>query len=114
MNKYHTNQTSRTFGTVVMAGILASTFLPPDDKHEPSSIAPHFPGGNNYAFVSRGTSLTHEPSKNVLTGYYPPSLETSFETVVTSFFEELSSNQEPLGHDFERVLFENLWDLYQS
>ena len=41
-------------------------------------------------------------------------METTFEAIVTSFFEELSSNQEPLGHEFEEVLFENLWDLYQS
>lgn len=114
MNEYHTNQTSRTLGTVVMAGMLASTFLPLVGNHESSSSAQHFPGGNNYAFVFNGTSLTHEPSKNILTGYYPSSLETTFEVVVTRFFEELSSKQEHLGHEFEKVLFENLWNFYQS
>lgn len=114
MNKYHIEQTSRTLGTVVIAGMLASTLLPPDCSHEPSSSSPHFSEGNNYAFAFRGTSPTHEPNKNILTGHYPSSTETAFESVVTSFFEELSSNQEPLGHEFERVLFENLWDLYQS
>lgn len=114
MNKYHTKQTSRTLGTVVMVGMLASTLLPPDRSHEPPSNTPHFSGGNNYAFAFRGTSPTHEPSKNILNGHYSSSIETTFETVVTSFFEKLSSNQELLGHEFEQVLFENLWDLYQS
>lgn len=36
------------------------------------------------------------------------------EAVVTSFFEELSSTQGSLGYEFEQVLFENIWDLYQS
>ncbi|AGX88039.1 hypothetical protein Cenrod_1963 [Candidatus Symbiobacter mobilis CR] len=97
-----------------MVGMLASTFSPPDGKHEPSSSTPHFSGGSNYGFVFRGTSLTHEPSKSFLTGYSLSILETSFEAVVTSFFEELSSNQEPLGREFEKVLFENLWDFYQG
>lgn len=114
MNKYHTDQTSRTLSTVMIAGMLASTFLPSDCNNEPSPSMPYFSASNNYAFASHGTSLTHEPNKNILTGHYPSSEETKFEAVVTSFYEELSSNQEALGREFERVLFENLWDLYQS
>jgi hypothetical protein len=29
-----------------------------------------------------------------------------------SFYTDLMAKQERLGNDFERVLFENLWDLY--
>ena len=39
---------------------------------------------------------------------------TSFEGDVTDFFQKLSAEQEPLGPEFEQVLFDNLWDLYQS
>jgi hypothetical protein len=114
MNRDYIGQASPTIGTVMMAGMLASTFLPSNCNNAPPSSMPHFSASYNYAYLYRGTPLTHESSKNVLTGYYPSSVETTFETVVTSFFEELSSNQEPLGHEFEQVLFENLWDLYQS
>ena len=38
--------------------------------------------------------------------------DNSVDAVVTDFFTELSSNQEPLGVEFEKVLFDNLWDLY--
>jgi hypothetical protein len=114
MNKYYTTQTSQTLGTVVMAGILASSFSPPDGSHKPSSSMPNFSEGHNYRFAFRETSPTHEPTKNILTEHYPSSTKTAFESVATRFFEELSSNQEPLGHEFEQILFENLWDLYQS
>ena len=114
MNRDYIGQTSQTIGTVVMFGMLASTFLPSNYDNAPPSNTPPFSASNNYAYSYRGTPLTHEPSKNILTGYYPSSVETTFEAVVTSFFQELSSNQEPLGSEFERVLFENLWDLYQS
>ena len=33
---------------------------------------------------------------------------------VADFFRKLSTEQEPLGSEFEQVLFDNLWDLYQS
>jgi hypothetical protein len=114
MNKYHTEQTSRTLGTVMVAGMLASTFLPSDYNNELSLSRPHFSPSNNYTFASHGTSSTYETNKNILTGHYPSSEKTIFEAVVTSFFKELTLNQEPLDREFEQVLFENLWDLYQS
>ena len=51
-------------------------------------------------FVSSRSSLKQE--------------STSFEGDVTDFFQKLSAEQEPLGREFEQVLFDNLWDLYQS
>lgn len=114
MNKDYVRQTPQTISTVVIAGMLAGTFLPADWDSVPSQSILPFSASNNYAYSYRGTPLTYELSKNVLTGYYPSSVETTFEAVVTSFFEELSSTQESLGYEFEQVLFENLWDLYQS
>jgi hypothetical protein len=32
---------------------------------------------------------------------------------ISNFFNELASKQEPLGEEFEKVLFDNLWDLYK-
>jgi hypothetical protein len=46
-----------------------------------------------------------------------PTMDTTLETWddhVAIFFEELCSNQEPLGYECEQVLFENIWDLYQN
>jgi hypothetical protein len=38
----------------------------------------------------------------------------SFEEAVTSFYANLLANQEPLGKEFEQVLYDNLWDLLVS
>lgn len=113
MNKYNIDKTSQTLGTVFIAGMLASTFLPSYCKDEPFPRTIQSSASNNYAFALHGTSQTHESSKSSLTGYYLSSAKM-FEAAITSFFEEISSNQEALGHEFEQVLFENLWDLYQS
>jgi hypothetical protein len=43
----------------------------------------------------------------------PKQSETlDFEGDVATFYSTLVANQEPLGKDFERVLYDNLWDLY--
>jgi len=37
---------------------------------------------------------------------------TDFESSVGHFYAKLKADQEPLGEVFEKVLVENLWDLY--
>jgi hypothetical protein len=37
-----------------------------------------------------------------------------FESVIEDFFLNLSRQQESLGSEFISVLYDNLWDLYQS
>jgi hypothetical protein len=39
--------------------------------------------------------------------------EVFFNGTLELFSGELALNQEPLGSEFEQVLHENLWDLYQ-
>lgn len=57
-----------------------------------------------------GTSLTTSGSVMLEYGHIPD----MFEEEVGSFFAHLLASQEPLGAEFERVLHENLWDLYES
>jgi hypothetical protein len=35
-----------------------------------------------------------------------------FERTVGEFYTSLLAEQEPLGKEFERILYDNLWDLY--
>lgn len=37
-----------------------------------------------------------------------------FEKEVSRFYARLLERQQPLGEEFEKVLHENLWDLYES
>ena len=40
--------------------------------------------------------------------------DEQFAAELSEFFTDLLSKQEPLGEEFERVLFENLDELYQN
>lgn len=33
---------------------------------------------------------------------------------LTNLFSDLAKKQQPLGPEFEKILYENLWDLYQG
>lgn len=114
MNNYHIDQTSRTLSRVAIAGILVGSCLPYDRNNEPSPNTAYSLAGENYTSAHYGTSPTHDQKQNILTGHPKSYEETKFEAVLTNFYEQLSSNQEVLGHEFEQVLYENIWDLYNS
>lgn len=38
--------------------------------------------------------------------------QTDFEGTVAAFYSTLLAEQEPLGKEFEQVLYGNLWELY--
>lgn len=40
--------------------------------------------------------------------------DKEFESTISDFYQELASKQQPLGQDFEKVLIDNLWDLYED
>lgn len=37
-----------------------------------------------------------------------------FEQIIQNFYSRLLASQEELGTDFEKALYNNLWDLYES
>jgi len=62
-----------------------------------------------------GTELKLKSAGDYLVGQYRiEESDKEFVETVSSFYASLSSKQEPLGRDFEKVLNENLWDLYGS
>jgi hypothetical protein len=50
----------------------------------------------------------------VMTTIYQSSSRTELEDMLTNLFVKLSVEQESLGYEFEQVLFDNLWDMYQE
>lgn len=48
-----------------------------------------------------------------ITGEYVP-ITVGLEQAVGDVYARLLAKQEPLGAVFEKVLYENLWDLYES
>ena len=39
--------------------------------------------------------------------------DEEFEKALAAFYTGLLAKQEPLGADFAKVLYDNLWDLYE-
>ena len=113
INNYCTSQVSKT-ASYISAGLIFASMLPVKTLVQikpvtsvrdrpyltlPADSIPFASTYNKYVVSSR-SSLKQE--------------STSFEGDVTDFFQKLSAEQEPLGREFEQVLFDNLWDLYQS
>jgi hypothetical protein len=110
MNNYAIKHESNTFfgsSIVIAAGLIGSLMLQPDVgqgsqcdisllRRPPVSIEE-----NSKTFGQYTNSFTGE--------YENPSF--AFEENVTSFYAKLLGMQEPLGKEFEEVLYDNLWDL---
>lgn len=109
MNRIHYNQASSTVGSVVIMGLLAYQLngvegLPNTDPADKRLLQHYSFEGDRFAFNSYGNLITngHELTSS------------SLEQSVGKFYAQLLANQEPLGAEFERVLYDNLWDLYES
>jgi hypothetical protein len=57
------------------------------------------------------TSQTFGQFSNALTGLYELS-NLDFGKALSAFYSNLLARQESLGQEFEKVLYDNLWDLY--
>lgn len=60
-----------------------------------------------------GHNATFGQYPNPFTGGYSFAVKT-FEVEIANFYADLLANQEPLGEEFARVLYENLGDLYEE
>lgn len=104
-------QGASTFSSVVAAGLIAAQLLNlPDlvDVGEQELIPL-----NKDIYCIDGSISTFNSLTNAITGNYE-SAPVGFEQKVGSFYGRLLASQEPLGVEFEKVLFDNLWDLYES
>jgi hypothetical protein len=99
---YHVEERSSTAGTAVYAilavGLALVSPQPPPRVALPTIIPVVRPStigqfGNAFA-----------------TAYQSQAVD--FEGAVTAFYATLLAKQQPLGKEFEKVLYDNLWDLY--
>lgn len=111
MNKISYNVASSTLSTVVMAGLLSSQWLNvlPENLTQPKDV-PHLLPASYFAGSS---GATFDMFRGSVTGQYDHT-PIRFEHAIESFYVQLVANQESLGADFEKLLFDNLWDLYES
>ena len=107
MNNYNINQIQRTIGSVTIAGIIAAAqFL--SNIPIKLDIESH-PRQLDQRNVYYSPALSSVYTKN---NYYQGT--DQFEIAVTNFYKTLLISQEPLGAEFEKVLYSNLWELYET
>jgi hypothetical protein len=88
-------------GGIMLAGLAQ----PLDNPQYPSSLL------RPQSFKLQQTPQTFGQFSNVFTGEYEL-YNFDFERAVSLFYSKLQASQESLGDDFEKVLHENLWELY--
>ncbi|WP_394752479.1 hypothetical protein [Crenothrix sp.] len=111
MNKFSLNQQSSTFGSVIiMWGILACQLLPISENK--TNSAREFKKENNISDNSNSTYS--EYNSFTKSNFKYEIVNANFEQIISEFYSKFLINQEPLGEEFESILFNNLWDLYES
>jgi hypothetical protein len=98
---YHIVQRPSTSGNtaLLMAASLSLTFALTTPAIVFPAIAPTVRPSTVGQFGNMFASAYHSQS-------------VDFEGAVTNFYSTLLAKQQPLGKEFERVLHDNLWDLY--
>jgi len=112
MNNYSTKQTSHTIGSITIAGIFATQFFAAHGFIQQQESIENVSHNRDYQTLS--TPSTFDNYKNPLTGEYTKFGGNQFEMVVSDFYLKLLTNHKPLGEEFEKILYENIWDLYES
>lgn len=109
MNNYDIKKTSGTStgtalitGAIFLVGSLGLGLDQCQQDHKSLNLRPNI--------YIQESSKTFGQYTNVFTGEYE-NLGLDFDEAVTSFYAEFLAAQEPLGKEFEEVLYDNLWDL---
>ena len=112
MNSYCINQEPDTVASIAIRGILSTHCLAnqmnvnrEDIKRRPLYI--------HDVYHSFATPATFDNCRTIVTGKYQQEND-QFEVNVARFYTKLLDSQESLGAEFEKILRENLWNLYES
>lgn len=111
-DNYYTEHTSCTFSSIAIAGLIVTQLL-----FNLNPIVPrkdlNMPLGKSNVYQSTAITSTFDQFKSFVTGEYYQGTD-QFEAAISDFYSTLITGQELLGIEFEKVLYENLWNLYES
>ncbi|BEV06874.1 hypothetical protein [Methylophilus sp. DW102] len=99
-------------GAALFLGAPVLTDTPATDATHVKPVIRNLSSGQR-VYVDEQNSTYYNFSKSP-TGQVKITNEPTFEHTVQQFYTTLLSGQEPLGKEFEQVLFDNLIDLYES
>jgi hypothetical protein len=90
-------------GLLLLTGMLLASI--PNESAAPHSI-------NRYDALRRNGTFSQ--LQNAFTGAYTGRGDVDIEVTMADFYATLLSHQEPLGAEFEKLLYDNLWELYDD
>jgi hypothetical protein len=99
---YHVEARTGTAGSVACVLLLASLAV----ASQPSMPRAAFPAINPVvrpSTIGQFGNMFDSTSQSTM---------VDFEGAITAFYSTLLAKQQPLGKEFEQVLYDNLWDLY--
>jgi len=109
-NLYSINQESFTVSSVVLMGVLATQLTCAAAQAEPMKEDMLI---NNQPYQEHTQSSTLSQYNNPVGGVLIDNIDELLVASVTGFYEQLMYSQESLGNEFEQVLNDNIWDLYE-
>jgi hypothetical protein len=98
---------THTAAALVIGAALTATTVPAAKE---AGKEPLFRRTSYFASENGATYGTYT---DILTGSWAGSPD-SMQVAISGLYATLVANQEPLGADFEKVLFDNLWSLYEE
>ncbi|MEY3786918.1 MAG: hypothetical protein RLZ75_1125 [Pseudomonadota bacterium] len=109
MSNIQYNQQQNTFSNVALVlatGFVAHLCPAYQNTADTGSLAQPI-------YYSTANPATYTQTANVMTGNFtsPPN---TFENIISDFYTTFLSKQEYLDLDFETLLNDNLWELYES
>jgi hypothetical protein len=110
MSNYTINNTSQTVGTITACFIATALLLNVQTHPAKAEALLNIKGSTYYSSV---TPSTFDQFSNIYSGEYMPNLDP-FVGAMSNIYASLLTHQERLEPEFEAVLNENLWDLYES
>jgi len=112
MDNYFNNQESGTVSSVTINGILATQYFTAQMNVKQDKDQYRLPSIQE-VYHRFATSATFDHCRTIVMGEYQQESDR-FEVSIAQFYAKLLASQESLGAAFEKVLHENLWNLYES
>ncbi len=107
MSSYSTKQTPHTACNIVVYGLLAGQLMAGGESIACLEVEPHRLIQVPYDTHANLSSFDQFNESPVAT------IDQQLVETVSDVYAALLQNQEALGEEFERVLYENLWELYE-
>jgi hypothetical protein len=98
-------------GDILMSYIITNEEAIADIKFEQTQDVGLVIMDDSYSAPLNSTDII---MKNTFTDAYTKQSDFDFEGSVAVFYATLLDRQEPLGAEFEKILYDNLWELYDN